>query len=63
MKNNIANYEHESQESLDKYNKALEERDQLQEELHKMKSHSDPSSISLNDIMRKLRSEDPANFG
>ena len=62
MKNNISNYEHESQECLEKYNKALEERDVLQEELQKMKSHNDPSSISLNDIMRKLRTEDPSNF-
>lgn len=27
-----------------------------------MKSHMDPSSISLNDIMKKLRVEDPNNF-
>lgn len=62
MKNNISQYETQASESLEKYNKALEERDIFVEELAKMKQHMDPSSISLNDIMRKLRSEDPNHF-
>ena len=35
---------------------------QLEEELFKMKQQLDPSSINLNDMMRKLKSEDPNNF-
>lgn len=62
MKNKIQTYESETAENVAWYNKALEERDIFIEELGKMKQHMDPSSISLNDIMRKLRAEDPANF-
>jgi len=62
MKNNITQYETDASDCVEKYNKASEERDIFTEELAKMKSHMDPSSISLNDIMRKLRSEDPSNF-
>lgn len=62
MKNKIQTHEIETAENVTRYNKALEERDIFIEELGKMKQHMDPSSISLNDIMRKLRAEDPANF-
>lgn len=62
MENNISEYDTDQADTLEKYNKALDERDNYQEELSKMKSHMDPSSISLNDIMKKLRVEDPNNF-
>jgi hypothetical protein len=48
--------------NIEKFKKTSEEKETLIEDMTKMKSHMDPSSISLNDIMKKLRTEDPNNF-
>lgn len=46
--------------STDKYKVVIEDKERIVEDLKKMKMHMDPSSISLNDIVKKLRSEDPS---
>jgi hypothetical protein len=40
----------------------VEDKERIVEDLRKMKMHMDPSSISLNDIVKKLRAEDPSQF-
>jgi hypothetical protein len=40
----------------------INERDQYQDEIAKMKAHMDPSSLTLNDVMKKLNKEDPSRF-
>lgn len=62
MQSNIQKYGIETQQNVEKFRVVQDERDTFQEDLSKMKVHMDPSSISLNDIMKKLRTEDPSNF-
>ena len=31
-------------------------------EIAKMKAHMDPTSLTLNDVMKKLKNEDPSRF-
>ena len=33
-----------------------------EDEIAKMQAHMDPTSLTLNDVMKKLRSEDPSRF-
>lgn len=35
---------------------------QYEDEIAKMQAHMDPTSLTLNDVMKKLRKEDPSRF-
>jgi len=39
-----------------------EMKNRYEDEIGKMKAHLDPTSLTLNDVMKKLRSEDPSRF-
>ena len=38
------------------------EKEHLSDELTKMKAHMDPTSLTLSDVMKKLKSEDESRF-
>ena len=38
------------------------EKENIQDELTKMKAHMDPTSLTLSDVMKKLREEDNVRF-
>ena len=37
-------------------------KNQYEDEISKMTAHMDPSSLTLNDVMKKLKGEDPSRF-
>ena len=37
-------------------------KNRYEDEIAKMKAHLDPTSLTLNDVMKKLRTEDPSRF-
>ena len=38
------------------------QKNKYEDEISKMNAHMDPSSLTLNDVMKKLRNEDPSSF-
>jgi len=38
------------------------EKDKMQDDIMKINMHMDPTSLTLNDVMKKLKQEDPSRF-
>lgn len=61
-KNAILRSEREALNMDQDTKKVKGERDRFEEEVQKMKSHMEPNSMSLSDVMKKLQLEDPVAF-
>lgn len=42
--------------------KVEQEKDKMQDDIMKINMHMDPTSLTLNDVMKKLKQEDPSRF-
>ena len=61
-KNTILKTENEVKTFKEEISRLSSVKSQFEDEIMKMNAHINPSSLTLNDVMKKLRQEDPSRF-